>query len=145
MFPPTYTLRLCYLRLSFQLASPPGFHVTHISKGNLVYVCMELSFCGIRNFSLPAAGLFSRSRLRGTQRGSPVHHGASVGPGPVARSLGVQSRESWQVIARLLSDQLEPIRPMQTPTCFFFFISSPLSAAFCCRADDKKGYTPPNH
>ena len=30
---------LCYLRVPFhQLASPPGFHVTHIPKGNLVYV-----------------------------------------------------------------------------------------------------------
>ena len=29
-------LLLCYLRVPFhQLASPPGFHVTHIPKGNL--------------------------------------------------------------------------------------------------------------
>ena len=29
-------LLLCYLRAPFQLASPPGFHVTPIPKGNLV-------------------------------------------------------------------------------------------------------------
>ena len=28
-------LLLCFLRVPLQLASPPGFHVTHIPKGNL--------------------------------------------------------------------------------------------------------------
>ena len=39
MFPPTYIScdYCCYLRVPFhQLASPPGFHVAHIPKGNLV-------------------------------------------------------------------------------------------------------------
>ena len=36
-------------------------------------------------------------------------------PGSVARALGVQSYEIWQVITGLLSDQLDPTRPMQTP------------------------------
>ena len=36
----TMWLLLCNLRVSFQLASPPGFHVTHISKGNLAYIDM---------------------------------------------------------------------------------------------------------
>ena len=32
-------LLLCYLHVPFhQLASPPGFRVTHIPKGNLVYI-----------------------------------------------------------------------------------------------------------
>ena len=31
-------LLLCYLRVPFQLASPPGFRVAHIPKGNLVYI-----------------------------------------------------------------------------------------------------------
>ena len=31
-------LSTCYLRVPFQLSSPPGFHVTHISKGNLVFM-----------------------------------------------------------------------------------------------------------
>ena len=30
-----HKLWLCYLRVPFQLASPPGFHVSHIPKGNL--------------------------------------------------------------------------------------------------------------
>ena len=45
MFPSTYIckpwLLLCYVRVLFhQLASPPGFLVTHIPKGSLVYVYM---------------------------------------------------------------------------------------------------------
>ena len=35
-------LLLCYLRVPFQLASTPGFHVTHIPEGNLV-LCVRLS------------------------------------------------------------------------------------------------------
>ena len=31
-----HKVRPCYRRVLFQLVSPPGFHVTHISKGNLV-------------------------------------------------------------------------------------------------------------
>ena len=27
-----------YMRLPFQLATPPGFHATHIPKGNLVMI-----------------------------------------------------------------------------------------------------------
>ena len=30
-------LLLCYLRVPRQLASPPGFHVTHFLKGNLIF------------------------------------------------------------------------------------------------------------
>ena len=32
------TKLLCDLRVPFQLASPPGFHVANIPKGNLVYI-----------------------------------------------------------------------------------------------------------
>ena len=31
-------LLLCWLRVPFQVASPPGFHVAHIPKGNLAYI-----------------------------------------------------------------------------------------------------------
>ena len=47
------------------------------------YYCMHKIICfpEYKTFSLSVAGLFSRSRLRGTQGTRPVHHGASVGPG----------------------------------------------------------------
>ena len=32
---------MCYLRVPFQLAKPPGFHVTHIPKGNFVYYAYD--------------------------------------------------------------------------------------------------------
>ena len=58
-----------------------------------------MAFSGIRNCSLPAAGLFSRSRLRGTQ-GSRLYTTVQVRSRrcSVARALGLQSREIWQVI-----------------------------------------------
>ena len=50
MFPPTYTNDIvscdycCFLRIPFhQLASPPGFHATHISRGNLVYMWIHMN------------------------------------------------------------------------------------------------------
>ena len=54
-----------------------------------------------------AGGSFSRSRLRGKQ-GARLYTTAQVWVpvGSVARALGVQSREVWQVIVGLLSDKL---------------------------------------
>ena len=63
----------------------------------LLYVKNEV-FCASPSFSLPAAGLFSCSRPRGTQ-GARVYTRLRFGPRPrsVARALGVQSREIWQM------------------------------------------------
>ena len=44
-------LLLCYLRVPFQLASPPGFDVAHIPKGNLVCIYIfEDNSCKKSNF-----------------------------------------------------------------------------------------------
>ena len=58
-------------------------------------------FCTSETDSLPAAGLLSRSRLRGKQ-GARVYTRRTFGPWPgsVARGLGVQSRSIWQVKSR---------------------------------------------
>ena len=68
-------LLLCYLRVPFQLASPPGFHVTRIPRGNLVLLCVNVFFWSFGIFSLQAEGLLSCSWLRGTQgaRPGPAH------------------------------------------------------------------------
>ena len=87
-------------------------------------------------FALPPAGLLSCSRLRGTQE-ARVNTGCKRGPWSrsVARALGVQSREIWQITTGSLSDHLEPTRPMQTrktkaqfppQVIFSFFVSG------CC-------------
>ena len=91
-------LLLCYLRVPFQLASPPGFHFNTCFFGPSAF------------FSLSTAGLSSCSRLRGTQ-------GARPGP---ARKFGPWSRS----VARALgfkvasplgdSEHVEPSRCMQT-------------------------------
>ena len=54
----------------------------------------------LAHLSLLAVGLFSRSRLRGTQRGRVYSRGTfRPRPWPVARALRVQSRSSWQANA----------------------------------------------
>ena len=61
--------------------------------------------------------LFSRSRLRGTH-GALLSTGRMFGSraGPVARALGVQSRQIWQVLTGLLSAELlEPSKTMENP------------------------------
>ena len=70
-------------------------------------------FSGIPNFSNSTARLLSRVQLLGTQ-GVHQYTTAQVGsrPGSMARALHVESREIRQVIAGLLSGQLQPIRPM---------------------------------
>ena len=69
--------------------------------------------------------VFSRAFGCGTRRGPACtpRRKCESRADCVACAAGVQSREMWQVIAGLLSDELEPTRPMQTPTvsfCSFF-------------------------
>ena len=53
---------LCYLRVSVQLTSLPGFHVTHIPKGDLV--CM---YPGGRRDDVPVAIAFPQKADTGVQ------------------------------------------------------------------------------
>ena len=55
--------------------------------------------------------------------GPSVHHGTSFWSraGCVARALGVQSREIWQVITGLLSVEIEPSKATENPRVSFFF------------------------
>ena len=61
--------------------------------------------------------VFCRALGCGERRGPDCTPRCKCGsrPGSVARVLGVQSREIWQVTTASLSDQLEPFRPVQTP------------------------------
>ena len=62
-------------------------------------------------------------------------------PGSVARALGVQSREIWQVTTGSLYDQLEPTRPVQTPiTSFSSFFTSLLLILKYYNTAAVKGY-----
>ena len=64
------------------IKSPPGIPVPDVYMNEIVF------FSGIHFVSLPTAGLFSRSRPRGTQGPPPVHHSASVG----------SRRDPWRVL-----------------------------------------------
>ena len=82
-------------------------------------------FCTWATFSVPAAGLFSRSRLQGVQVGR-LYTRCKLGPqrSSVARALGVQSRANWRVIAGSPSAEPEPRKTMENP--HFIFVA-PLS------------------
>ena len=75
-------LVLCYLRVSFhQLASPPGFNVSHNLKGNLVYIYMNVFFLPFGIFFSSGRGsflVFSSSVARREPARTPC---ASLGPG----------------------------------------------------------------
>ena len=84
---------LCYLRVPFQLASPPGFHFNASRRGTLhIRMCF---FHPSAFFSLPAAGISSCSPLRGT-RGARPDLMRKFGPPPrsVSRALGVETGTS---------------------------------------------------
>ena len=80
-------LLLCYLRVPFQLALPPGFHVTHIPKRNLVLPCIN-AFFAVRHFFSSGRGPFLVLSAPWHAGSPPEHHGASVGPG----------RRPWHVL-----------------------------------------------
>ena len=79
---------------------------TSLTRMVLCSLCMyQMHFvCTFACPARPAAGSFSRSRLRGTQ-GARVHHGASVGPGRApSRALWAStSRAIRQVLTGSLS------------------------------------------
>ena len=83
-----------------------------------LYKCV---FFHIVIFLLPAEGLFSRSRHRGTQEGRPYYRrkfGSRAGT--VTRALRVQSRKVWHVIAGSVCAEIEPSKTMADPhvRCF---------------------------
>ena len=104
-------LLLCFLRVPLQLASPPGFHVTHIPKGNLVLLCTKYKcvFLHFGIFSIPAVGLFSCSLLGGTQGARP-DPARKFGPWPrsAACALGFK-------VASPLGEGFRARRTIQAP------------------------------
>ena len=106
-----YKLRLllCCLRVLFhQLASPPGFNVAHIPKGNLVHI-YKCVFLARRHFFLFRPRVFPRSLGSVACREPARTPHASLGPGrgpwhvlwefKVARSLGEGFRASRDIQA----------------------------------------------
>ena len=115
-------------------AKPPTTMVGVESKSNgNIYITkyQKHFFCTFARF-LGRPRVFSRALSCGALRGAACTPRCKCRsrPGSVALALGVQSREIWQVIAGLLSDQLESTRPMQAPKCplyISFFHLSPAS------------------
>ena len=97
------------------------YHSYHVPCYHVTLYQIDFS-CTSPSFSVPAAGLFSCSRPRGTQT-VHVYNRRKFGPRPrsVARSLGVQSRENWRVTTGSVSDDLEPTTPIETRNNFRIF------------------------
>ena len=110
------------------------------SEGESCSMCTSVCLCFVfvfffftfaRFFPAPV-DRFLRSWLRGTQ-GSRA--------GFLARALGVQSREIWQLIAGSLSAELESNKTTETPH-FLAIFRSQLSGAAAC-GDDLTGLAHP--
>ena len=101
-----------------QLATHPGSQVSSLSsrRGTLRIRTKCIFFCTSATFSFPAAGLFSRSRLRRTQR-ARLHTRCKCWSraGTVASALRVLSRELWQVIAGSVSAEIKPSKIIANP------------------------------
>ena len=100
------------------------------------YIIMYKIDCsGMQNFSLPATRVFSRVGC-GARKGLACTPRCKCGsrPGSVARTLGVQGREIWQVTTGSLSDQLEPTRLVQTPKTLFCHFSPLCCCFFRCHS-----------
>ena len=78
--------------------------------------CMYALFCALANFSLPTAGLFSRSRLRGTQ-GGRVHTAmqAWAPAGLRGACSGHSKSRELALFHGIAFRDAEPPRTMETP------------------------------
>ena len=95
----------------FNLRHRRYFTLTHIPKGNLV-LCINVFYGPSAFFSLPAAGLFSYSRLRGTQR-ARQNTRAHVWALADIRGTGSGGSKSHVPTGRR-SEHVGPSRPLQT-------------------------------
>ena len=112
-------LLLFYLRVRFQLASPPEFHFNTSRRGTFyiyiyveVYMYINVFFHPSAFFSLLTAGLSSCSRHRGTQGGPPGPRTQVWSPAEVRATCSGGSK--WHVCSGRHSEGVEPSKPMQT-------------------------------
>ena len=101
-------LLLCYLRVPFQLASPPGFHVTHPEGEPCIHV-----------FFWPFGIFFSSGRGSFLVLSAPWHAGSQPGPRTqvwaLAEVRGTCSGGSKsQVRSGRDSERVAPSKPLQT-------------------------------
>ena len=89
----------------FQLATPPGFQVNHIPKGNLVcmYIYINALVLRIGKLFFSGSGRLLALLAAGRARGARVHYGASLGPGRAPwRVLWEFKVASWPFFTRSL-------------------------------------------
>ena len=114
--PPTQTscdyCRVTFVSLFIYLRHPRDITSHTSRRGTLYYYVSMCFFCTSAFFSLPAADLFSCSRLRGTQGARPDTTAQMWALADVydTCSWGLKS----QVTTGRHSDHAEPSRPMQT-------------------------------
>ena len=99
------------MRVPFQLASPPGCHITHIPKGNLV-LCTKLTFFVQWHFLLFRPWVFSRGLGCGARRRPAWTLRCKCGPWP--RSVARGSSKSRK-LASNHGFRFRPPRASQVP------------------------------
>ena len=110
--------RLIFFHVACQLASPRGEHPTPLlasPRGEPCITMYEMNLLWTSAFFAPPHGVFSRALGLGRQ-GTRLNPGCKFRsrPGSMARALGVQSREIWEITTGRHSEHVEPCRPMQT-------------------------------
>ena len=95
---------------------------THLA----ILLCKKLTALHVAELFLFRPRIFSRALGRGSRGGGACTPRCKCGsrPDSVARALGVQSREIWQVTTESLSDQPEPSRSIETPRFSYFSLSA---------------------
>ena len=123
--------RLCLCSL-FSSCDTPGIEVNQPHpEGEPCIIMYEMHFFAEFIVFLLQPRVFSRALVCGALRKAACTRWSKCGsrPDSVTRALCIQSREIWQVIAGLLSDELEPTKPMQTQIMPFFLR---VFTALCC-------------
>ena len=103
-------LLLCYLRVRFQLASPPRFHFNTSWRGTLyIYKCV---FFTLRHFFLFRPRVFPRALGSVAHREPPGTNTQVWAPAEVRGTCS--GGWKWHVRSGRHSEHVEPSRPMQT-------------------------------
>ena len=134
-------LLLCYLRVRFQLASPPGFHFTSLRGTlyiNIYTFILERSACSVKHpCALSALELFfcdfSAARPRFVARLAPSDSPQSRGPCPRAGAPSPRPSRSASDVARSRLSAVSHTRPNHSPVLTALFLVSAVS------------HTRPNH
>ena len=109
---------VCVARDVYNRNSSTGY--TYSSTAVVVAVCTDVFFLGHLHGFLRRPWVFSHALVCGARRGPTCTPRSKFRTGSVARALGVQSREIWQIIAvtfRGARPEQHNVKPTCQPFC----------------------------